>query len=85
MFEIISANELKTKGVNAIHKATVNGNEAVITIRGKQKYIVIPIEAYQKYREYELEIAIMESKKDLENGKFVKESVDEHIKRITDG
>jgi len=44
MFEIISANELKTKGVSAIQKATVNGNEAVITIRGKQKYIVIPIE-----------------------------------------
>ena len=83
MNNIITANELKTKGLAAINEATSNGNEAIITVRGKNKYIVLSIENYNYLRECELEAALLESKKDLENGSFVKETVEEHIKRIT--
>ena len=83
MTRILTANELKIKGVSAIKKATKDNVEALITVRGKTEYIVLPIEKYNHLRECELEVAVMESKKDLENGRFVEESVEDHIKRIT--
>ena len=85
MGKIITANELKTKGVTALNDATYDGGEAIITVRGKNKYVVLPIESYNYLRECELEAALIESKKDLENGKFIEESVEEHIKRIISG
>ncbi len=83
MTNILTANELKTKGTTALNNATSGENEAIITVRGKSKYIVLPIAMYNQLRECELEIALIESKKDMENGKFVEESVEDHIKRIT--
>ena len=78
----ISANELKVKGISAIDDITSQGIEAVITVRGKQKYIVMTIEEYNRFREYELESAINESKKDIELGNFKIGTVDEHLLRI---
>ena len=83
MTRILTANELKTKGVSAIKKAITDNTEALITVRGKTEYVVLPIKQYNRLRECELEVAIMESKKDLENGRFIEESVEDHIKRIT--
>ena len=83
MNNIITANDLKTRGVSAINEATSDGNEAIITVRGKNLYVVIPIEAYNHLRECELEAALFESENDLKNGKYITESVKEHIKRIT--
>jgi hypothetical protein len=37
---------------------------------------------YQHLRECELEAALAESRADLEAGRFVKETVNSHIKRI---
>ena len=85
MSHIITANILKTKGVSAISEATSDGSEAIITVRGKDQFIVLPIETYNHLRECELEAALFESEKDLENGNFIEESVEEHIKRITSG
>jgi len=83
MVKILTANELKQKGAKALRNATSDNNEAIITIRGKSKYVVLPISLYNRLRENELEIALIESKKDVEGGKFIEESVEEHIKRIT--
>lgn len=85
MSKIITANDLKTRGVSAITEATSDGNEAVITVRGKNQYVVIPVEKYNHLRECELEAALYESENDLKNNKFVTESVEDHIKRITSG
>ncbi len=84
MSNIITANELKTKGVSAIDMVVEESEEAVVTVRGKSTYVVLPIEKYNYYRECELEAAINETRKELEQGKYVAETVDEHIKRITD-
>ncbi len=81
----ITANDLKTRGVTAIKSATSDGNEAYITVRGKSRYVVIPVEKYNQFREYELEIALQESRSDIKKGRFYKESVEDHIKRITRG
>jgi len=83
MDNIITANELKTKGVSILDNMTSNGKEVIISVHGKQKYIVLTIQEYNHLRECELEAAIIESKRDLEDGKIINESIDEHLKRIT--
>ncbi len=83
MNNVITANELKTKGLSLIKAVTKNDSEAIISVRGKNKFVIIPIESYNKLRELELEAAIEETKKEISEGKFVEESVAEHLKRIT--
>ena len=78
----ITANDLKVKGITAIDDMTSDGFEAVITVRGKQKYVVMTIEEYNKLREYELAGAIIEAKDDIKKGKFKKGSVEDHMKRL---
>ena len=85
MNNIITANELKTKGVSALEKITSSNDEVIITVRGKQKYVVLTCDEYNYLRECELEAALVESKNDLDSGNFVEESVEEHIKRIING
>ena len=85
MAQLITANELKTKGVTILDAETSDGTEVIITVRGKSKYVVLPIEKYNYLRECELDTALMETRKDIKNGKFLKESVEKHIKRITRG
>jgi hypothetical protein len=80
----ITANELKTKGVSAIDLVVMESEEAVLTVRGKSAYVVMPIEKYNYYRECELETAINKTLQEITQGKYVTETVDEHIKRITD-
>ncbi len=82
---IITANELKTKGVSALKNLTADGYEVIITIRGKARYVVLPTETYNRLRECELEAALTEVQNDIKKGKYVEESVEKHIKRITNG
>lgn len=83
MSNIISANDLKTKGVAAIDLVVRESEEAIVTVRGRSRYVVMPIEKYNYYRECELETAINEAKMDYEKGRYVAESVEEHVKRVT--
>ena len=85
MAQTITANELKTKGVTILNDETADGTEVIITVRGKNKFVVLPIEKYNYLRECELEAALLESKRDFKAGKFVIESVEKHIKRLTRG
>ena len=85
MANVITANDLKTKGVAKIEEATSSGDEAIITVRGQQRYVVISVEHYNYLRECELEAALAESRRDVEAGRTVSESVEEHIARITSG
>jgi len=83
MENIITANELKTKGVSRIDEITSNGDEAIISVRGKQRYVVLTVEQYNYLRECELEAALVETHRDLERGDVVQESVEAHMQRIT--
>lgn len=82
MNNTITANDIKTKGVNAIDEATHDGNEAFISIRGKNKFVVLSLEKYNYLRECELEAALFEARNDIKNDKFFIESVEAHIQRI---
>ena len=78
----ISANELKTKGVSAIQAVLDKHSEAVISVRGKQRFVVMDVAHYQYLRECELSAAIIESKADMAEGRYVKESAEEHLARL---
>ena len=78
----ITANELKKRGVSLLSDVIDKNEETIITVRGKSKYVVVGMEKYNQYREYELDAAIAETRKDIKEGNFVIESVDEHIKRL---
>jgi PHD/YefM family antitoxin component YafN of YafNO toxin-antitoxin module len=79
---IIPANDLKTKGIKAIEEALMQHTEVSVSVRGQSKYVVMSHSQYQYLRECELEAALAESRADLEAGRFVKETVISHIKRI---
>ena len=85
MAHSITANDLKTKGISILNEETSAGDEVIITVRGKNKYVVLPIEKYNYLRECELEAALHEARKEIKDGKYHKESVEQHIKRITRG
>jgi len=61
----IPANELKTRGVTAIEQALAENTEAIVSVRGKDKYVVVSFEQYSHLRTCELEAAIHETRKDL--------------------
>ena len=79
----ITANELKTKGVSVVENALKSDDEAIITVRGKDKYVIIDMNKYNKLRDYELEIALLEARADVAKGRVLRESVAAHMKRIT--
>lgn len=78
----ITANELKIKGVSAIESKLNDSDELIITVRGKESYVVMNMEHYNYLRECELEAALHQAKADVESGDFLIESVNDHIKRI---
>ena len=51
----IPANELKTRGVTAIEQALAENTEAIVSVRGKDKYVVMSFEQYSHLRTCELE------------------------------
>ena len=85
MENIVSANELKTKGISRLDEITASGEEAIISVRGKNRYVVLTMEQYNYLRECELEAALIETRNDLKAGNVVEESVQEHLDRITSG
>lgn len=79
---IITANELKTKGISFLEKLLKKYKEAYISVRGKPKFVVLTIEEYEKLKEAELEKIIREAEEDYKSGKVIKETAEEHFKRL---
>ena len=80
----ITANELKTRGVSAVEDRLENEEEVIISVRGKDRYVVMSLEKYARLREFELDMAVMEARADYEVGRIITESVEDHMKRVTD-
>ncbi len=79
----IVANDLKTRGVTALEENLQTEPEAVITVRGKEQYVVMRIEHYHYLREMELEAALLETRRDIANGDAIRESAEAHVKRVS--
>lgn len=80
----ITANDLKTRGVKAVEEALQNEEEVLVSVRGRNAYVVTSVENWARMREYELESAIREVRADYEAGRYETGSVEDHIKRITE-
>jgi hypothetical protein len=78
----ISANDLKTKGISAIETALDGSPEAIVSVRGKDKFVVMEIAHYHYLRECELDAALAQTQADLATGRFVKESPEAHLIRL---
>jgi hypothetical protein len=78
----LTANDLKTKGVAAIEAVLANRPEAIVSVRGKERFVVMEIAQYHYLRECELEAALAETRTDIAAGRFVKESPAAHVKRV---
>lgn len=80
--QILSANELKTAGVGAISRALEHDREAGVSVRGHLRYVVVEAQEFQRLRDLELELALLETRADLSAGRCLEESVDAHLARI---
>ena len=78
----LTANDLKIKGIAAIEASLANQSEAIVSVRGKDKYVVMDLAHYHYLRECELEAALAESRANIVNNQFVKESPDAHLAHI---
>ena len=79
---VIPANELKIKGVSIIESMLNKLDEVLISIRGKNRYVVVDIDRYNYLRECELEKALRDVRKDIADGKSRVLSAEEHFKEL---
>ena len=80
----VTANDLKVKGISVVENILKDNAEAVISVRGQDKYVVMDLDTYAKFREYELCIAVEEARNDMAAGRYTAESVAEHMERLRD-
>lgn len=78
----LSANDLKTGGIAAIEAALADQPEAIISVRGKERFVVMEVAQYHYLRECELDAALAQSQADLAAGRFVAESAQHHVARL---
>lgn len=79
---IISANELKTKGISVLDSMLKNLEEVVVSVRGKNKYVVVDMERYEYLRECELEHAYREVQKDMKDNRYKTQTAEEHMTEL---
>lgn len=78
----ISANILKTQGIASIETALATHTEATISVRGKDRYVVMELAQYHYLRECELSAALAETHADIAASRFVRETPEEHVARL---
>ena len=79
---MITANDLKVKGIKAIHQEIQDNDEAIISFRGKPKYIVLDFKKYDELRALELDKIYLETMQEIKEGKYKTMSADKHIKEV---
>ncbi|KHG34044.1 MAG: type II toxin-antitoxin system prevent-host-death family antitoxin [Erysipelotrichia bacterium] len=79
---IVSANDIKTKGVSLLDKLFESVSEVIINVRGKNKYVVIDIERYKNLRTLELDRLYDETMQEIKEGRFKTQSVEEHLSEL---
>ncbi len=78
----VSANDLKTRGIAAIEAALSEHAEALVSVRGKDRFVVMKLAQYHYLRECELEAALAQAKADVAAGRMIKESAEAHLARL---
>lgn len=78
----LTANDLKTRGVTALETALHEATEAVISVRGKPRFVVLDIAHYERLREAEIFAAWQEARAAEARGDYLVETAEEHIARL---
>ena len=78
----LTANDLKTRGVAAIEALLATQPEAMISVRGRERFVVMDMAHYHYLRECELDAALAQSQEDVAAGRFVVESAAAHMARL---
>lgn len=78
----LTANDLKTRGVAAIEESLAHQTEATVSVRGQPRFVVMEVAQYHYLRECELDAALAQSKADVEAGRYVVESAQQHMARV---
>ena len=79
---VVTANDLKTKGIASIEQLLQDAQEVIISVRGKPRYVVMDIAHFDYLRERELEAAWAESRADVAAGRYRREGAEDHIARL---
>ncbi len=79
---MITANDIKTRGVKAIEEGLSQDDRLSISVRGKVKYVVLKAEDYEALRLAEIEMAYQEAMKDINQGHYTVETSDQHLNRL---
>jgi len=81
---MITANDIKTKGIACFESILSHQPEAMISVRGKERFVVMKIEQYHYLREIELEAALVEVRQDVLAGRTKNSTVAEHVAEMFD-
>lgn len=79
---IITANELKTRGISLVERFLKQDGEVFVSVRGKRKFVILPVEEYERLKEAELESIVRQAEKDYREGRYAVETAEEHFKRL---
>lgn len=82
MDNILTAQELKTKGAQILKEKIKKNGEVIISVRGEKSYVVMSLDQYNHLKEAELEAAIARTEKDINTGKYKKQTVEEHLRDL---
>lgn len=80
---VVTANELKTKGISDIERMLQETVEVVISVRGKPRYVIMDLAHYDYLRECEIAAAWAQTRDDVAAGRYRQESADAHMARVT--
>jgi len=79
---VVTANDLKTKGISDIERILQDAQEVVISVRGKPRYVVMDLAHYDYLRECEIAAAWAQTREDVAAGRYRREGADAHMARI---
>lgn len=79
---MITANDIKTRGVKAIEDGLSQDDRLSITVRGRVKYVVLKAEDYESLRLAEMEMAYQQVVKDIGKEEYTIETADQHMNRL---
>jgi PHD/YefM family antitoxin component YafN of YafNO toxin-antitoxin module len=79
---VITATEIKRRGVACIAESLPHTQEVAISVRGKNAYIAMSMEQYNHLRACVLEASLHKKQRDMAQGAIAHRSVAEHIGRL---
>jgi len=79
---MITANDIKIRGVKAIEEGLKKDDRLSITVRGEVRYVVLTTEYYEQLRLAELEVSYQAAMQDIEKGNYKIETAEEHLNRL---